>query len=120
MSLKMNYVVLGTNNMNAAIDFYEALFADSGPSKIFEGDRMTLWQGDDFLFAIAIPFDENPATNGNGTMIGFNAESAEQVKAFYDRAIELGGTDEGEPGIRSNRYSAYVRDLDNNKLCFFE
>jgi hypothetical protein len=35
--------------------------------------------------------------------------------------MELGATDEGEPGERSPAfYGAYVRDLDGNKLCFFE
>ena len=37
---------------------------------------------------------------------------------YYKKAIELGGTCEGEPNQRGPRYSAYVRDLDKNKLVF--
>lgn len=116
--MKMNYFVVGTNNMAAAIGFYDALFADSGLEKIMPTERMTYWLKADFAFAVAIPFDEAPATNGNGTMVGFSLGSAEQVKRLYKKAIALGGRCEGEPGQRGPRYSAYVRDLDKNKICF--
>jgi predicted lactoylglutathione lyase len=114
----MNYVVLGTNNMNAAIDFYDSLFEGTEINKVIPTERMTYWIGEDFAFAIAIPFDEKPASNGNGTMIGFNVGNTDDVKRFYNRAVELGGTSEGEPNQRGPRFSAYVRDLDKNKLCF--
>ena len=35
-----------------------------------------------------------------------------------DKVLELGGTSEGEVMQRGPYYSAYVRDLDGNKLCF--
>jgi predicted lactoylglutathione lyase len=40
------------------------------------------------------------------------------VKRLQKKAIELGGCSEGEPNPRGPFFSAYVRDLDNNKLCF--
>ncbi|BFM18330.1 VOC family protein [Maricurvus nonylphenolicus] len=116
--MKMNYFVVGTNNMEAATKFYDALFEQEWLEKIAPTDRMTYWLGEDFAFALAIPFDEKSATNGNGTMLGFSVGSTEDVKRFYNKAIALGGTCEGEPNQRGPRYSAYVRDLDNNKLCF--
>ncbi|AJQ97775.1 putative lactoylglutathione lyase [Gynuella sunshinyii YC6258] len=116
--MKMNYFVVGTNNMDAAIEFYDALFETSGLHKVVPTERMTYWLGEDFAFAVAIPFDENPATHGNGTMIGFSVGSTEDVTRFYNKAIQLGGSCEGEPGQRGPRFSAYVRDLDNNKICF--
>lgn len=116
--MRMNYFVVGTNNMNAAARFYDALFERSGLNRVSPSDRMTYWLGEDFAFAAALPFDEKPATNGNGTMVGFNVGTAEEVRQFHERAIELGGTCEGQPGQRGPRFSAYVRDLDGNKLCF--
>jgi len=116
--MKLNYVVLGTNNMDAATQFYDALFEKEALNKIVPAERMTYWLGEDFAFAVAIPFDEKSATNGNGTMIGFNVGSEEEVRRFYTKAPELGGTCEGKPNQRGPSYSAYVRDLDNNKLCF--
>ena len=53
-------------------------------------------------------------------MIGFSVGSTEEVKRLYKKAIELGGTSEGEPSQKGPRFSGYVRDLDKNKLCFFE
>ena len=115
--MKMNYFVVGTNNMEAAIEFYDSLFAGTGLEKIISTERMTYWVGEDFAFSVAIPFDEQPATNGNGTMVGFSVGSAEEVKRLYIKALELGGTCEGEPGQRGPRFSAYIRDLDKNKIC---
>jgi len=81
---------------------------------------MTLWANEDFMFAIAEPFNGEDATSGNGTMLGFNLDSSTEVDRLYKKVLALGGTDDGEPGIRSGRYSAYVRDLDKNKICLFE
>lgn len=116
--MQMNYFVVGTNNMAAATSFYDQLFQQSGVERVSPTDRMTYWLGPDFAFAAAIPFDENPATNGNGTMVGFNVESAEEVERLHALAIELGGKSEGAPNQRGPRYSAYVWDLDSNKICF--
>lgn len=116
--MKMNYFVVGTNDMDAATRFYDSLFQQSGLNRVMPTDRMTYWLGEDFAFATAIPFDEKPATNGNGTMVGFRVGSIEDIKRLHSLAIELGGTSEGAPNQRGPRFSAYVRDLDGNKLCF--
>lgn len=116
--MKMNYFVLGTNNMEASIKFYDSLFEQTELNQVLSTDRMTYWQGEDFAFAIAIPFDQEPATNGNGTMIGFNVESTEEVKRLHRKAIDLGGANEGDPNQRGPKFSAYVRDLDENKIAF--
>jgi len=121
--MKLNYVVLGTNNMEAAVKFYEALFDRSDLEIVRAVDRMTFWQskdhGEDFAFAVAMPFDGEPATNGNGTMIGFSVDSTDEVTRLHERVMELGGTCEGEPGQRGPVFSAYARDLDRNKIAFF-
>ncbi len=106
--------------MQQAVQFYDALFESSGISKIQSEGRMSLWAGQDFMFAVAEPFDGGEATFGNGTMVGFNLGSSSKVESLYKKALEIGGTDEGKPGIRSGRFSAYVRDLDKNKICLFE
>ena len=59
-----------------------------------------------------------------GAMVALVVESRDQVDAFHARALELGGTCEGEPGLRTAQgdqafYGAYFRDLDGNKLCAF-
>lgn len=116
--MKMNYVVLGTNDMPASVQFYDSLFEKTGFAQTFATDRMTYWQNEEAAFAVAIPFDEEAATNGNGTMLGFGCDSVDEVKRLYNKAIDLGGHCDGEPNPHGPYFSAYVRDLDNNKLCF--
>ena len=46
------------------------------------------------------------------------------VDEVHAKALELGGTDEGAPGVRGDEgpqafYGAYFRDLDGNKLAAF-
>lgn len=118
--MKMNYFVFGTNDMAAAVRFYEALFEQTGMRQTYATERMTFWQGEDMdgAFALALPFDQNTATNGNGTMLGFSLDSEDEVTRLYNKAIEFGGRCEGKPGQRGPRFAAYVRDLDNNKIAF--
>jgi predicted lactoylglutathione lyase len=116
--MKLDYCVLGTNNMQASIKFYDSLFDQTELKHVLSTERMTFWQCEDFAFAIAKPFNEEPASNGNGTMIGFNVGSAEEVTRLHKKVVELGGTCEGEPNQRGPKFSAYVRDLDKNKIVF--
>lgn len=118
-NMKMNYVTFGTNDFSASVNFYDSLFEGTGFTQVFSTDRMYFWQCDDFTFAVAKPFDEKEATNGNGTMLGFNLQSEEEVTRLYNKVIELGGSCEGKPNHRGPRFSAYVRDLDKNKICFY-
>jgi predicted lactoylglutathione lyase len=116
--MKMNYFVVGTNDMDAATEFYDALFAQAGVQGIAVSDRMTYWLAQDFAFAVAIPFDAQPATVGNGMMVGFCVGIGEDVSRMHALAIEMGGTCEGVPSQKGPKYSGYARDLDGNKLCF--
>ncbi|NKB32204.1 MAG: VOC family protein [Pseudomonadales bacterium] len=117
--MKINYVTIGTNDRKAAELFYDQLLSDSPFEKIYSEDRMTMWVNDGFMFALAEPFDGNEATVGNGSMFGIQVPGDAEVNRLYDLALSLGATDEGEPRIRSEHQSAYVRDLDGNKLCFY-
>ncbi len=71
-------------------------------------------------FWVQTPIDGNPATIGNGSHIGFVANSKEEVHAFHEAALNNGGEDDGEPGPRPDYgeayYGCFVRDLDGNKI----
>ena len=118
--MKMNYFVFGTNDKQKAVSFYDDFFEDCGLTKIHDEGRMTLWVNEEFMFAVAEPFDGEVASNGNGTMLGLNVDSSEEVDRLYEKALALGGICEGKPTIRSGMYSAYVRDLDKNKICLYK
>ncbi|WP_281972911.1 VOC family protein [Ruegeria faecimaris] len=116
--MKMNYFVVGTNDMAAARTFYDTLFSQSGLQSMSPSERMTYWLGKDFAFAVAKPFDTLLATNGNGTMVGFCVGGEAEVRRLHALATDLGGDCEGAPNQRGPKFSAYVRDLDGNKMCF--
>ncbi len=119
----IGYVTLGTNDFDRAVDFYTKLFAEIGAKKLFGNERMAGFgtaMGSPMV-AICKPHDGKAATSGNGTMVAINAGTEENVKKLYAKALELGGSDEGEPGPRGpGFFGGYFRDLDGNKFVAFK
>lgn len=117
------YVTLGTNDLDRARHFYDAVLPVLG----YRGQRYSEEEigysadGDSRCrFWVVTPFNRRRATSGNGTMVAFAAETRVDVDAFHAAAIAAGAMDEGGPALRSYHahfYAAYVRDLDGNKLC---
>jgi predicted lactoylglutathione lyase len=118
----IGYTTLGTNDIQRAAKFYDALLAEYGAKRAMESDRLILWAtgpGQPMLSVIK-PYDNKPATVGNGVMVALLAKDKKQVDAIYNKAIALGGKDEGKPGDRGGGfYAGYFRDLDGNKLNAF-
>jgi catechol 2,3-dioxygenase-like lactoylglutathione lyase family enzyme len=116
------YVTLGTNNIDEARRFYDAVLPILGYRRqrdseeeigyAADGDsRCRLW--------IVLPFNKRRASIGNGSMVALEATTRAAVDAFHAAALASGGIDEGAPGLRSYHahfYAAYVRDLDGNKI----
>ena len=126
----IGYATLGTNNIAAANGFYDALLGSIGAARIMEfGDDLggfTMWgtSWDKPGLAVTNPYDKNTATIGNGSMIALTVDTRAKVDALHAKALELGGSCEGPPGVRGDEgpqafYGAYFRDLDGNKLCAF-
>ena len=119
----LGYATIGTSDMDRAVAFYDALLPVIGGKQLFGMDRIKFYGTamDQSKFALCIPYDEQPHEVGNGQMLAIDAGSRENVDKLYAKAMELGATDEGPPGERLPVfYGGYVRDLDGNKLCFFE
>ncbi|PCJ36887.1 MAG: glyoxalase [Cellvibrionales bacterium] len=115
----ISYVTVGTNDLEKAAVFYDAVLAPLGGKRGPETERYKSWVGPTRgpMLMVMKPFDEKPATVGNGVMIALGAESPEVVDAVYSAAIAAGGTCEGKPGERRpGLYVGYFRDLDGNKL----
>jgi catechol 2,3-dioxygenase-like lactoylglutathione lyase family enzyme len=118
----LGYSTVGSNKIEEAKAFYDELLGLVGMKRAFDhpsGGRLYGKPGS--MFGVLKPYDGEAACVGNGSMCGFGLESRAQVDAFYAKALELGGTDEGPPGERSpTAYFAYFRDLDGNKLCAYK
>jgi catechol 2,3-dioxygenase-like lactoylglutathione lyase family enzyme len=120
----LGYVTVGTNNFDAATEFYDKLLAELGGKRMMAEDNFIAWSANPAgggAFSIIKPHDGEVATIGNGVMFAFAANSTDLVDKVYAKAIELGGTCEGKPGPRgeSGFYAGYFRDLDGNKLNAF-
>jgi len=118
----IGYLTLGTNDIDRAAAFYDALLAEFGASRFMEMEKTIVWgvsPGQPMLAATA-PHDGKPATVGNGTMVALAADSPEMVQRVHQKAMSLNAADEGGPGPRSEKfYGAYFRDLDGNKLAVY-
>lgn len=124
----IGYATVGTNDLDRARTFYDALLGEIGARRVLElGETgFTLYGtgGRRPGLAVTRPYDGGEARPGNGTMVALVMDSRGTVDSFHARALELGGTDEGAPGLRGPEgeqafYGAYFRDLDGNKLCAF-
>ena len=119
----INYITLGTNDLDRAGKFYDELLAVVGGKRALTTDRSIGWVGPKGapMLMIMKPFDGKPATAGNGSMVALSAGSPEQVAAIHAKALALGGTDEGAPGPRGEGafHCGYFRDLDGNKFNAF-
>ena len=118
----IGYVTLGTNDIQRAGRFYDALLGELGARRMMEMETFIAWTtrpGSPGL-SVVKPFDGRPATIGNGVMVALVVDSPDQVRALHRKALELGAHDEGAPGPRGEGfYAGYFRDLDGNKLNFF-
>lgn len=115
----------GSNDLPRAIRFYDALLAALNIKRRESADNVEIvcYQGNDTDspgFFVCIPFDDKPASVGNGAMVAFRAENKSQVDNSYQAGMANGGTDEGPPGERPHYakgyYGAYLRDPDGNKI----
>jgi catechol 2,3-dioxygenase-like lactoylglutathione lyase family enzyme len=124
------YATVGSTNFAASSAFYDATFATLGLGRIHDySDSGWIAYGNpaekdnpntQTLWLSQTPFNEQPATVGNGMMLSLLAKSRTQVDAFHAAALATGGSSEGAPGTREaygpDFYVAYVRDPMGNKF----
>ena len=126
----LGYVTMGTDDIDRAREFYAALLGTIGASELMrmsdEDNGFTLYATSWGQPGIAVtrPYDGQPMHAGNGHMAAIIVDERAKVDGLHAKAIALGGTCEGAPGVRGDEseqsfYAAYFRDLDGNKLCVF-
>jgi catechol 2,3-dioxygenase-like lactoylglutathione lyase family enzyme len=128
----LSYVYFGTNDLARSVIFYTATLAPLGMKRCVTNDpawdRVAAGWGiyedngaRELAFWVGIPFDEKPASVGNGGMVAFSAQTWRAVDEFHTAALANGGRCEGPPGLRphygADFYAAYVRDPDGNKVA---
>jgi catechol 2,3-dioxygenase-like lactoylglutathione lyase family enzyme len=124
-----SHVMVGANDVEAMVAFYDGVLGTLGlardPHQPADSPAGFIWQrhGERWpQFGLIRPFNGRAATAGNGVQISFAAASRHHVVAAWQAAVANGGTDEGEPGARSQYsedfFAAYCRDPEGNQLCF--
>jgi predicted lactoylglutathione lyase len=118
----IGYVTLGTNDLQRAAAFYDAIAKEMGTKRFMEMETFIAWGAPGGAAGIGLtkPFDGKAASVGNGVMVALAAKDKAQVDRIHALALSLGGKDEGAPGPRGDTfYAGYFRDPDGNKLNAF-
>ncbi len=116
----MHHVSIGVTDHAASVAFYEKVLGTIGAKKVFDFPNAVAFGKQFPEFWVQLPGDGQAAGTANGTHFAFIAPSKEAVQAFYDTALEAGGSGDGEPGPRPDYgpdyYGCFVRDLDGHKI----
>ena len=124
----LGYITLGSNDIEASKNFYSNLVAVIGGKELMKFSETFIIYGvsmDKTAIAITTPYDGAAAGGGNGNMAAIVVNDRALVDSLHAKALELGGTCDGPPGLRGGEgpmafYAAYFRDLDGNKLCAYK
>ena len=118
-----NHVMVGANDVLAAKRFYDAMLGELEIEPgVMDTPERCVFRGRSGTFMIKQPINGEPATNGNGSTIGFRADGPEQAKAAHDAGVANGGVScEDPPGVRERGgrkiYLAYLRAPTGHKIC---
>ncbi len=116
----MSHVSVGTNHLERAVAFYDAVLATIGARRVMEHPGTVAYGKQLPEFWVGEPYDRGPATCGNGVHFAFMAASKAHVDAFFKAALDAGGVSDGEPGPRPEYsaayYGCYIRDPDGHKI----
>jgi catechol 2,3-dioxygenase-like lactoylglutathione lyase family enzyme len=116
----MSHISIGTNAIEKASLFYDAVMATIGAKRIMEYPGAIAYGKEFPEFWLQVPHDGGRAETANGIHFGFIAPSKDAVHAFYMAALENGAKGDGEPGPRplygEPYYGCFVRDLDGHKI----
>ncbi|MEM1187814.1 MAG: VOC family protein [Pseudomonadota bacterium] len=122
-----SHIMIGTNDIERARGFYNAVLAVLGAGEPMEninatGQTRLFYMHNGSTFGITQPINGDDACVANGATIGFQCETPEQVTKLHDVAIAHGATSiEDPPGLREgslgNMYLCYFLDPDGHKIC---
>lgn len=123
----IGYVTIGTDNLEGARAFYSALLSEIGAKELMRMEHGFTLYGTGFAqpgIALTPPYNGEAAHPGNGNMIAIPLKERAQVDALHAKALALGGSCDGPPGVRGEEgpqafYGAYFRDPEGHKLCAF-
>lgn len=114
---------LPVRDLDEAAAFYDAVLATLGLVRRKRREGAIGYGPDEVappIFWILARATEGSADPGTGLHVSFRAKDRDQVHAFYETALALGGRDAGAPGERPHYtagfYGCFVHDRDGFKI----
>ncbi len=116
----IDHVSVAVRDLAASASFYDAVLAPLGLTRVVTRPN-TVGFGKKYPeFWLNARPQMGPVAEDTGIHICLRTRSEENVRAFYNAAIALGGRDDGAPGPRQAAmtvyFGAFIRDLDGNKI----
>ncbi|MEM6544920.1 MAG: VOC family protein [Pseudomonadota bacterium] len=123
----LSHVMIGSGDIERSKAFYSAVLGVLGAGEPMEhindtGQKRLFYMHNGSAFSVSEPINGEPVSAANGSTIGFNCDSPEQIKELHDVALANGGTSiEDPPGLREGSmgamYLCYFLDPDGHKIC---
>ena len=77
-----NHVMVGANDIDESKRFYDSILGALGiAAGVKDSEVRCKYDGNGGVFMIKVPINGEPATNGNGSTIGFAAQNSAEVDA---------------------------------------
>lgn len=124
----ISHMTLGTSDLDRAERFYSEILGPLGWQLVHSDPDYRGWAtgfGADGrpnkpMFWVALPFDGQPMSVGNGVHVAFMVDAAQEVIEAYERGLGAGGRDLGSPGFHpeyhERYFGAFLADPDDNKV----
>jgi len=114
--MKLGHIGIPVKDLKKSKAFYDSIAASVGLEFIDESETSVRYgEGDSAKFYVHTR--QAPVSNVH---VCFEADTREEVDAFYENALKNGGEDHGAPGVREDYsptyYAAFVLDPDGNNI----
>ena len=106
----IDHISIHVSDLNRSRIFFLAILKALGKADGFGSDEQCFYFDELYLG------EGEPVSNIH---LAFQAESINDVQAFYDAGLEAGGRDNGQPGYREyhgSYYAAFLLDPDGNNI----
>lgn len=116
----LHHISLGVRDLDLSGRFYDAALGALGFRRVFEDDTAIGYGLVDDEDLLCLKLRGDAQAPGGGFHLAFAASSTHDVDAFHAAALEVGGVDNGGPGLRpdygKNYYAAFLLDPDGHRI----
>ncbi len=116
----IDHISISVSNLARSASFYDRVLEPMGYRRIANRENMVGFGKKFPEFWLNARPKMTAINDDTGGHICLRASSKEAVITFYERAVEMGGRSDGEPGDRQGEltgyFGAFIRDPDGNKI----